>query len=153
TKQLDYYNGRKVVCVCFAPRLQKSVLGNNDTSIILGFINIAAKYRFIFIERDSLLSVESFIFEPDAAKIQSKVRQLIRELLLIEEDSRNLKLDQVAAISSYFGGDAAHLDTAKALQDKWFEARSSLMAAAEKILDAAPASAEFRAINNEWLAT
>jgi hypothetical protein len=153
TREMDYYNGRKVVYLCFVPRLQKSVLGRNDMSIILGFINVAAKYRSIFIDRDSPLSVESFIFEPDPAKIQNKVRQLIRELLLIEEDSRNLKLDQVAAISTYFGGDSAHLGTAKALQDKWYEARGKLMATAEKILGIAVASAEFCAVNKEWLET
>ena len=86
TRQLDYYNGRKVVHVFFIQKLQRSALGNNDTSTILGFINVAAKYRFIFIEKDSELSVESFMFEPDPAKIQNKVRELIRELLLIEEE-------------------------------------------------------------------
>ena len=90
TRQLDYYNGRKAVHVYFIQKLQGSALGNNDTSTILGLVNVAAKYRFIFIERDSLLSVESFMFEPDSAKIQNKVRQLVRELLLIEEESRNL---------------------------------------------------------------
>jgi TIR domain len=153
TRQMDYYNGRKVVHVYFIQKLQDSELGNNDTSTILGFINVAAKYRFIFIERDSQLSVESFIFEPDPSKIQNKVRQLIRELLLIEEDSRNLKLDQVAAISMYFGGDPAHLATAKSLQDQWFGARGKLMVSAERILAVAPASAEFGAANAEWLAT
>ena len=153
TRQMDFYNGRKVVHVFFIQKLQRSALGNNDTSTILGFINVAAKYRFIFIERDSLLSVESFVFEPDAANIQNKVRQLIRELLLIEEETRNLKLDQVAAISMYFGGDSAHLAMAKSFQDKWFEVRGKLMASAEKILSVPPASAEFTNANGEWLAT
>jgi hypothetical protein len=153
TRHIDYYNGRKVVHVYFIQKLQSSALGNNGTSTILGFINVAAKYRFIFIERDSLLSVESFMFEPDSSKIQNKVRQLIRELLLIEEESRNLKLDQVAAISMYFGGDQPHLATAKSLQDKWFEARSKLMASAETILSVLPASVDFPAANEEWVAT
>jgi hypothetical protein len=153
TRQMDYYNGRKVVHVYFIQRLQSSELGNNDTSTILGFINVAAKYRFIFIERDSTLSVESFLFEPDPAKVQNKVRQLIRELLLIEEESRNLKLDQVAAIAKYFGGDPKHLAAAKALQDKWIAARTGMMASAEKILAAQSASAGFAAVNQEWQAT
>jgi hypothetical protein len=153
TRQLDYYNGRKVVHVYFIQKLQGNALGNNETSTILGFVNLAAKYRFIFVERDSLLSVESFMFEPDSAKIQNKVRQLKRELFLIEEESRNLELDQVAAISIYFGGDATHLAVAKALQDKWLEARSKLMASAERLLAIPPASVEFGVTNAEWLAT
>ena len=96
---------------------------------------------------------KSFVFEPDAAKIQNKVRQLIRELLLIEEKSRNLKLDQIGAISIYFGGDQDHLDTAKMLQDKWLRARTKLMASVEKVLGTSPASTEFSVINEEWLGT
>jgi hypothetical protein len=153
TRQMDYYNGRKVVHVYFIQKLQGSTLGNNDTSTILGFINLAAKYRFIFIERDSLLSVESFMFEPDRTKIQNKARQLIRELLLIEEESRNLKLDQIAAISLYFGSDSPHLAVAKSLQDKWFEARGKLMASAERIIAIRPTSVEFDTTNAEWLTT
>jgi hypothetical protein len=93
------------------------------------------------------------MFEPDAAKIQNKVRQLIRELLLIEEESRNLKLDQIAAVSMYFGGDSGDLALAKSFQDKWFEARGKLMASAEKILSVQPTTAEFTTANEEWLAT
>ena len=150
-RQMDYYNGRKVVHVHFIQKLYRSPLGNNDTSIILGLINVAAKYRFIFIERESLLSVESFMFEPEPVKIQNKVRQLVRELLLIEEESRNLKLDQVAAISAYYGGDEQHLEGAKAMQDRWYVARRDLMDAAEKILGVAPSSPGFLAANQEWL--
>jgi TIR domain len=153
TRQLDYYNGCKVIQVYFIQKLQCNPLGNNTTSTILGFVNVAAKYRFIFIEQESSLSVESFMFEPEPLKIQNKVRQLIRELLLIEEESRNLKLDQIAAISTYFGGDQAHLATAKSLQDRWFEARGKLMASAEKVLSTNPAAVEFSAVNKEWLAT
>lgn len=153
TRQLDYYNGQKVVQVYFIQRLHVSPLGNNDTSTILGFINVSAKYRFVFVERDSPLSVESFMLEPEPTKLQDKVRQLIRELLLIEEEARNLKLDQVAAISTYFGGDKEHLTAAKSLQDKWFDARGKLMASAEKMLSLLPTTAEFSSVSKEWLVT
>jgi hypothetical protein len=39
--------------------------------------------------------------------------QQVLELLLIEEESRNLKLDQIAAISMYFEGDSGDLALAK----------------------------------------
>jgi hypothetical protein len=152
-RQIEYYNGQKVIHVYFIPKLKESELGNNDTSTILGFINVAAKYRFIFIERDSTLSVESFSLEPDPVMIKNKVRQLVRELLLIEEESRNLKLDQVSAISLYFGGDSARLAVVKSLQGKWLSARQNLMAAAEKMLNTPFNSSEFSSNNSEWLTT
>ena len=43
------------------------------------------------------------------------------------------------------------MDNAIALKDTWFEARCKLITAAEKILGVLPASAEFRAANQEWL--
>ena len=150
TRQLDYYNGRKVIQVYFIRKLQATPLGNTDTSIILGFINVAAKYRFIFIEKESKLSVESFMFEPDPVNIQNKVRQLIRELLLIEDESRNLELDQVTAIKAYFGDDQAHLAAAKSLQDKWLAARARIMASAQKVLATIPTSIEFTSVKKDW---
>lgn len=78
---------------------------------------------------------------------------MIHELLLIEDEARDLKLDQVASIALYFGGDPAHIATAKSLQNKWFVARAALMASAAKVLGANPASVEFSAVNTEWLET
>ncbi|UFZ04920.1 toll/interleukin-1 receptor domain-containing protein [Bradyrhizobium ontarionense] len=153
TRQLDYYNGQKLVHVYFIKKLSTRLLGDNATSSILGFINVAAKYRFIFVEPDSALSVDSFILEHEPAKILYKVRQLVRELLLIEEEARALKLDQVAAIRQYFGADGDHLKLAKQLQDTWYGARSQLMAAAEKILGTDLASPAFAAAAEQWIAT
>ena len=153
TRQLDYYNGQKLVHVYFIKKLSSRVLGDNATSCILGFINVAAKYRFIFVEPDSSLSVDSFILEHEPEKIQYKVRQLIRELLLIEEEARALKLDQVAAIRQYFGAGSADLKLAKTLQDSWYEARTQLMASAEKILGADVGSPAFQPAVEQWIAT
>jgi hypothetical protein len=153
TRQRDYYNGQKLLDVYFIQKLQENPLGNNDTSTILGLINVSAKYRFIFIERDSALSVESFTMEHEPVRMQNNVRRLVRELLLIEEEARNLKLDQVPAISLFFGGDKPHLAAAKSLQNKWFAARGKLMASAEKMVSLPPMSAEFASTSEEWLTT
>jgi hypothetical protein len=153
TRQVDYYNGIKIVHVYFIPKLQRTPLGNNSTSTILGFINVAAKYRFIFIEQDSNLSLESFILEPEPAKVQEKVRTLIRELLLIEEEARELKLGEVAAIRAYFGTDGTHLDTVQQLQHKWFDARSKLMAAAQKMIDVDARGPDFAVTRKDWQVT
>ena len=152
TRQIDFFNGRKLINMYFVEKLAQSSLGNDNTSVILGFINTAAKYRFIFIEEESPLSVKSFYLEPVPANVKSKVRQLMRELMLIEDEARHLKLDQAAAISIYFGsGD--DLKTVKQLQARWFTARQGLVASAEKILGTDPASVDFGVANEEWLAT
>jgi hypothetical protein len=153
TRQVDFYNGRKIVDMYFVQRLLDGRFGNADTTVILGFINVAAKYRFIFIERDSPLSVESFSIVPTDSDLKNKVRRLTRELLLIEEEARSIGLDQPAAIYKYFGSDQQCLGVVNKLQLKWYEHRQKLMTSAERVLRTDPDTADFKAAREEWLKT
>jgi hypothetical protein len=149
TQQTQYYDGRTIVQVYFIQKFQAGS-PRDETSTVLGFINVATKYLAIF-AHDSLLSVESFAREPDATKVQDKTRELIRQMFLIEGQARILKLEQIASVSVYLGGDQNHFEIAQLLQEKWIEARNNLMATGEKILGILPVSAEFRAVNEQWL--
>ena len=143
TRQIDFFNGRKIVDVYFVQTLKGRGLGDPDTSIILAFINVAAKYRFIFIERDSPLSVESFSISKDQDVLKKLVRQLIHELLLIEEEARGNGLDQPSAIYKYFGSDQDRLAQVRNLQTQWFENRRKLMLSAEKVISIPNDSLDF----------
>jgi hypothetical protein len=151
TRQMDFFNGRKIVHVYFVQTLKGRGLGDPDTSIVLAFINVAAKYRFIFIERESPLSVESFSISKDQADLKKLVRQLIHELLLIEEEARGNGLDKPAAIYKYFGSDQDRLEQVRNLQTQWFENRQKLMLSAEKVISIPTDSPEFSSARDEWL--
>jgi hypothetical protein len=76
TRHFDYYDGRKALNMYLIERLQCSIFGDKDTSIILGFINIAAKYRFMFIEERSSLSLMSLKLEANKLeKIKTNARE------------------------------------------------------------------------------
>jgi hypothetical protein len=150
TQHFDYYDGRKVLHMYLIEVLESAIFGDNKTSIILGLINIAAKYRFIFIEPESELSLTSFKIERKSPKeMQEKVRKLIRELFLIEDESRVLKLDTTAAIITYSQG--LNLDDIIELQKQWFDGRKRLLDAANMILHENPESDEFAERSREWL--
>jgi TIR domain len=150
TQHFDYYDGRKVLYMYLIEALGIAIFGDNKTSIILGLINIAAKYRSIFIEPESELSVTSFKIEKKPPKeMQEKVRKLVRELFLIEDESRVLKLDTTASIITYSRG--LNLDDILELQKQWFDGRQRLLDVADTILHENPESDEFAERSREWL--
>src|SRR5262249_46258742 len=90
TRRVDYFDGTRIVNMYFIPYLATFYHGDINTSRLLGLINMAFKYRFLFIEVSSQFSVTSFklLLLPD--DFRKRVSQLMRELLLIEEDARTL---------------------------------------------------------------
>jgi hypothetical protein len=97
------------------------------------------------------LSVESFSISKDQADLKKLVRQLIHELLLIEEEARGNGLDKPAAIYKYFGSDQDRLEQVRNLQTQWFENRQKLMLSAEKVISIPTDSPEFSSARDEWL--
>jgi hypothetical protein len=81
--------------------------------------------------------------------MQEKVRRLIRELLLIEDESRVLQLDTTASIITYSRG--LSLDDMLALQKQWFEGRKRLVDVADTVLNENPESDGFAECFREWL--
>jgi hypothetical protein len=136
----------------FIQALENPAFGEKKTSILLGLINICAKYRFIFVEPESPLSLWSFqytIRRDPPRMIQEKVRQLNRELLLIEDESRILQLDTPGAIYTYTQG--IDPDRILEFQQEWYRERQNLMDAANAILHANPDSNDFANCFENWL--
>jgi len=152
TQHFDYYDGRKVLYMYLIEIIGSIMFGDSKTSVLLGFINIAAKYRFIFIEPDSELSLESFKLEKrqkQPKELQGKVRQLVRELLLIEDESRALKLDTAASIMTY--GQGLNINDMLELQKQWLDGRKKLVDKADEVLREDPGSDGFAEHFEKWL--
>lgn len=150
TQHFDYYDGRKVLHMYLIEMLGVATFGYNKTLIILGLITIAAKYRFIFIEPASELSLMSFKIEKKSPKeMQEKVEKLVRELCLIEDESRVHKLDTAASIVMYSQG--LSREDLEELQKQWYDGRQRLMDVADTILRENPESDEFAERSREWL--
>jgi hypothetical protein len=154
TRHYDYYDGRKVLNMYLIESLQPSIFGDEDTSIILGFIDIAAKYRFMFVEDRSPFSLMAFRLEKNRLEktpkqLQEKVRALIRELLLLEDESRVLHLDTPRAVAVYAKG--LSLSEVIELQQKWLGGREKLIEAADTLLHTEPESDTFAELFEAWL--
>jgi hypothetical protein len=87
--------------------------------------------------------------EKNPKQIQEKVRSLIRELLLLEDESRVLQLDTVQAITAY--AKDLSLNEVIELQQKWLGGREKLMEAANTLLYEEPESDNFTELFEEWL--
>jgi TIR domain len=149
TRHFDYYNGRKIVNMYFIEKLRKNEFGDQDTSILLAFINVAARYRFIFLEPQSELSEEAFISTKKPALLQDKIHRVLQELVLIEDESRQLQLDSQRARTLLFGGRET-IGEAGTASDMWDTARLKLFETADKVLKSNPDQPNFSAEVQAW---
>jgi hypothetical protein len=149
TRHFDYYNGRKVVNMYFIEKLRKHEFGDQDTSILLAFINVTARYRFIFLEPESELSEEAFIVETNPLQLQDKIHRVLHEIVLIEDESRQLKLDSQRAKTLLFGTGPTIAEAGEVIR-KWEAARSRLFETADKVLKSAPDQPNFSLAVEAW---
>jgi hypothetical protein len=149
TRHFDYFSGKKILHMYFIERLRLEDYGDEKTSLILSFVNVTARYRFIFLEPESSLSEQAFVLEGDAGKLKRKVEALMRQLIMIEEESHILRLDSAKARVAIFGPNA-DLTQLKQMSTAWIEARKRLKEAADQILAADPDG--FGLALEKWLA-
>jgi hypothetical protein len=143
TQRFEFFDGSALAHMYLIPALPFAFLENSDAAVTLGFINVATKYREIFLNKASELSVLNYYRKPDFEELQSKVRRSIRELLIIEDESHILKLDRWDSITKYYGvvseDEAKHVGE---MNDQWKIVRRALVEAAQVVLKTDPSAAE-----------
>jgi hypothetical protein len=153
TEQQEYYDGRLVVRMWFIRFLNRALYGNKDTSILLSFISVASKYRFLFLEEESPLSIERFRAESDPKRFQEKVRRLLREVVLIEEESRVFDLDKATALLVIAGAEGADFVEDRKNLDAYATSRAAMVPAASGIVNLAPEDPTFQSTRDAWIST
>ncbi|UYW27480.1 toll/interleukin-1 receptor domain-containing protein [Methylorubrum extorquens] len=148
TRHFDYFSGKKVLHMYFIERLRLDDFGDEKTSILLSMVNVAARYRFIFLEPESSLSEQAFLFEHDATRLKSKVDELLRQLVMVEEESHVFRLDSQKARNAVFG-DAPDLISLRKMNISWINARARLTQAADVLFAAEEDS--FQHALDDWL--
>lgn len=150
TEQMEYFDGRLVVHMWFIRFLNRDQFGNKDTSVLLSFILVASKYRFLFLEKESPLSVEAFRLESNPESLKEKVRRLLRETILIEEESHVFQLDTAAALVLIAGD--ADLREVGVDMDNYGKKRVAMELAANAIVAVASDFPEFQHVRDDWMA-
>ncbi|EJB08247.1 hypothetical protein Rleg9DRAFT_7284 [Rhizobium leguminosarum bv. trifolii WSM597] len=103
TKRLEFYDGSRVIHMYLIPALPVAFLENSNAAVTLGYINVAVKYRAIFLDPASDLGYLSYYMQVEFDELKSKVRRSIRELLIIEDEAHVLNLDDLKMINIYYG--------------------------------------------------
>ncbi len=155
TRRFEYFDGSKLVHMYFIPALPLAFLESSDTSVTLGYINVAVKYREIFIDPSSPLSVLDYYREVEFDELKSKVRRSMRQLLIIEDESHVLRLDDRKSIAVYLGPSIDDAKMVGDMQADWLRVRAALQVAAQALLKT-PSTAEKSqrdAVRKAWVET
>jgi hypothetical protein len=151
TEKKEYYDGRLIVHMWFIRFLNRDYYANRRMAILLSFILVAAKYRFLFLEKDSSLSVEKFRLEDNDEKFQQKVRDLLRETILIEEESHVFGLNTPEALILIVGTKADYEQVSKDLEG-YAATREAMELAANAVLKTMHDVPEFQQARANWVA-
>jgi TIR domain len=153
TRRFEFYDCSKLVHMYFIPALRFAFLETSNTAVTLGFINIAIKYRDIFIDPTSDLSVLDYYRQVEFDELRAKVRRSIRELLVIEDESHILKLDERKSIAIYYDPSLEAARKIGDMQGDWMKVRSALLDSAQLLLktplDAKPDERD--RVRNIWI--
>jgi hypothetical protein len=134
TRQFEFYDGSRSVHMYFIPALRFAFLEDSNAAITLGLINIAVKYREIFVNPASELSVLDYYRQVEFDDLRSKVRRSIRQLLIIEDESHILKLEERRSIAIYYGPSPNEAVRVGKMQEAWMKVRRELFDAAQVLL-------------------
>lgn len=151
TEKKEYYNGRLIVHMWFIRFLNRDYYANKRMAILLSFILVAAKYRFLFLEKESSLSIEKFRVETDDEKFQQKVRDLLRETILIEEESHVFGLNTPEALILIVGTKADYEQVSKDLKG-YADTREAMELAANAVVKTTHDTPEFQQARGNWIA-
>jgi hypothetical protein len=134
TRRFEFYDGSKLVHMYLIPAIRLAFLESSNKAITLGYINIAIKYRDIFIDPTSPLSILDYYRQVDFDDLKGKVRRSIRELLIIEDESHILKLDERKSIAVYYDPSVEAAKRIGAMQADWLRVRSTLLETGHRLL-------------------
>ncbi|MBY5871902.1 hypothetical protein ACC699_03835 [Rhizobium ruizarguesonis] len=153
TRRLEFYDGSRVIHMYMIPALPVAFLENSNAAVTLGYINVAVKYRAVFLDPSSDLGYLSYYMKMEFDELKSKVRRSIRELLIIEDESHVLKLDDLKSISIYYGITADKAKIIGAMDADWTAVRKALIDAAQPLLKT-PSTADetqTKAVRDGWV--
>jgi hypothetical protein len=133
TKQLEFFDGSKLVDMYLIPTLRLAMLEYSKSAVTLRFIDVAVKYRDLFLNPASEVSALEFQRDHSFEAFRAKVQEVVRQLALIEDQSRVLGLDQAAAIAIYLGSSKKDQAEIRRLSKLYDAAKNDLQEAARAV--------------------
>ncbi|TBD04828.1 hypothetical protein ELH21_10735 [Rhizobium leguminosarum] len=152
TEHVEFFDGRRTIYMWLIPSLTFKSFGNPKTTILLSFIVLSAKYRFLFLEKESQFALKKLKAIKDPAELKGTVLAILRELVLIEEESRAMDLDGSAAFLAIVSKKIKNQIVEKHMGD-YQTTRKSLQAAASGFIEIDPDSLKFSETTERWWAS
>jgi hypothetical protein len=136
TKRFELYDGNTLVNMYFIPAMRFVFLEESNIAVTLAFINVAIKYREVFLNTKSELSILDYYREMTPSQLRSKVRRSVRELLMIEDETRVLMLNEREKIAIYYGESELDAKEIGEISKKFHLVRGELIEAEQLLLAA-----------------
>ncbi len=131
TRRVEFHSGRTEVHIYLFELYQRAEYGDPHTSIYLNALEVACRYRSLFLEPLSQFSPK-WMRQQDDNTFRNGVLRMIRELDLIHQDSLENKLNTIQGLGQIFGEDGAE-DVVK-VKGVWAAAEERLRNAAAKLV-------------------
>ncbi|WP_029077486.1 toll/interleukin-1 receptor domain-containing protein [Bradyrhizobium sp. th.b2] len=149
TRHFSFYDGSRLMHVYFIPMFKRYEEG--PEAIVLALLNVAARYRMLFLEEESPLSYRSvFVNKGDKSKFKNCIEVVLRKIFLIEDESHIYGLDEPSNYFKYYGSDADPDAVTKSFAD-WAEARNALVKCSTELLRENCESPKFDGLIGGWL--
>ena len=133
-KQIQYYDGSKVLDMYFVPALNPPLPKNTDAKITLGYINEAVEYREMFLNPKSEMCSIAFHQKFSFSVLREKVKKLYREILLIEYRKKALELNTQEARVIYYSEKESDLEKINKYAYEWANSFNKLTETAKLII-------------------
>jgi TIR domain len=148
TRHYAYYDGSKFMNMYFIPMLSRFA---EDTSIVLALLNVAVRYRQVFLKESSDFSVRKFraaAFDSDL--FNELIRKYLRQFLLIEDESHVYQLDEPSRYFEIYDNDADPDEVSKAFKT-WKDRRKKIIELANKVQRELGTTADPSGLMKNWL--
>ncbi|MBY5672295.1 hypothetical protein HFO32_23105 [Rhizobium leguminosarum] len=150
TEQFEFYDGRRLVNLWLFPFLNFRTFGDKQTSLLLSFIVLAAKYRFLFLEDESPFSIERIRSSENPDELKRTILAVLREVVLIEEEARALGLNTADAFVLIVPKGTPIMLVSQHMK-QYDNSRNELQNAASAMISAEPSNAKvFDEVSQRW---
>jgi hypothetical protein len=133
TKQYEFYDGSKLLNMFFIPVMRLAFLKDTPVGITLGLINVAVKYRELFLNPASEMSLQAF-YKVSGRALVEEVKKAVHDITAIEGESRILNLDKWKSQALYYGDSTKDAKKIAEFSKEWEATRDALLEAGNSII-------------------
>lgn len=143
TTATKYFDNSREFNLYFVEALKREEYGDRNTTLLLKGLELACRYRFMFLERDSKFSADNVLITR-AERLPEIASELLRELNLMGKDSLNAGLDEPTVWANFVDWSTIH-----EIARKYEPAEQTIRELIDKILQIGNNSTELSSLREQ----